>query len=201
MHSTFIWQLNLPGSFVSKLPYKGKVFFEGPRTYRGVFEGGTVPKGKAGAGREALFGVQTSQGALGSHSTAAITAGRREMPYQASARDLLKSCICVSLTITQVLSPCLGGEGAVPASVLEVWNSQVRWLQLSALGMDGTGAQEGPAHPPAHWWLWESHLPAPVPTVQGKVLYKSQHAPWEQNPELLYLLRPNTPEREGKKMD
>lgn len=98
MHSTFIWQLNLPGSFVSKLPYKGKVFFEGPRTYRGVFEGGTVPKGKAGVGREALFGVQTSQGALGSHSTAAITAGRREMPYQASARGLLKSCICLCFT-------------------------------------------------------------------------------------------------------
>lgn len=46
MHSTFIWQLNLRGSFVSKLPYKGKVFFEGLWTYRGVFELGTIPEGR-----------------------------------------------------------------------------------------------------------------------------------------------------------
>lgn len=69
MHSAFIWQLNLGGSFVSKLPRKGKVFFEGPWTYRGVFELGTIPEGKAGVGREALFGVQTSTGTPESHST------------------------------------------------------------------------------------------------------------------------------------
>lgn len=69
MHSTFIWQLNLRGSFVSKLPYKGKVFFEGPWTYRGVFEPGTIPERKAGAGKEALFGVQPVTETPENHST------------------------------------------------------------------------------------------------------------------------------------
>lgn len=68
MHSTFIWQLNLQGSFVSKLPYKAKVFFEGPWTYRGVFELGAIPGGKAEVGREALFGVQTATETPESHS-------------------------------------------------------------------------------------------------------------------------------------
>jgi len=58
MHSTFIWQLNLWGSFESKALYKGRVSFEGPWSYRGISELGTIHKGKAGVGKETLFGVR-----------------------------------------------------------------------------------------------------------------------------------------------
>lgn len=124
MHSTFIWQLNLWGSFVSKLLYKGKVSFEGPWSYRGIFELGMIPKGKAGGRREALFGVQKATETPERYSTWRWShlAGEQwclTRLLQETFQKVRFVFVCVSQTNNKdtTTASCRRGEGTMSALV------------------------------------------------------------------------------------
>lgn len=89
MHSTFIWQLDLPGSFVSKLLYKGRVPFEESWPCRRIFELRTIPKGKDGVRKKTLFWcAESNTNCRDAQCLEVVTSHRKSSSIMVSARGL-----------------------------------------------------------------------------------------------------------------